>query len=838
VSIRQVGRLHGAGPGNVGAVQRRRGPAVAPPQSNRPSTRRTVTIGLVMALAVATLSVVGSTSVVPHASSAGAAAACQSDNASGCKATLPCATTVCPTVDVGPVTGIADGQYVFVKAMNFPSGYSMRIAVCSTTSPVTDPACLNGPWESNVWAPVSVPITVNAGKSNFTQDAYPAFFDQAGQGNNPLPAHFVTGGVAPSFYCDNSSNPCAVEVTMEQGVGLSVGNGPPDSASNTVVLPLSFSAQAAGCPASDPVLNTDSSFSLEHFLPSAVDSTCTGTNGVVALNTATDSKTVVSDFSSGGANLGFVDNPGDANQEATLFGGRQFAYIPIALSGTVVSMLAGESSGGVEFPISSYNLTPNMVAGIITSAYQSPEGTTIGFPGKIILADNLIPALTNATPPVPCSNLRGCPSKNASKQVTNELKYNAFSLLNPVGRGVIGTTVIGSFMSNVANGASYHATDWICNAPNTPYSVRIGEIAPPVGQTNPVAVTVTDTNVGSKTLATAPVGSSIWPPYPGAPWVFPACQPYSTFPALAASGSNYSESQAPAFQAKAMRNWAYGGGSLPQFQNYNLPEAAFGVMDSSDASFYGLNTANLQNAGGQFIAPTPDSLDAAASNLTPCPSGSISCPVGTYQIDYNVPAGTTAYPMPDITYAVVPTSPQPATTATAIKNLLTNLVNYSHSGGKIALPSGYAPLPANLYQAALADIAKDVVAEPATATTTTAPSRSSGTPSGSSGPNGSSGTGPYGSGTGGSSGNGYSGSSLPLSSPGSASKGANPGGTSGGGTGSALTFAGISLVSLDGASRYLLPVIVALALACLIAGPLLLFGPGIRRRRRGVEGAA
>jgi hypothetical protein len=38
-------------------------------------------------------------------------------------------------------------------------------------------------------------------------------------------------------------------------------------------------------------------------------------------------------------------------------------------------------------------------------------------------------------------------------------------------------------------------------------------------------------------------------------------------------------------------------------------------------------------------------------------------------------------------------------------------------------------------------------------------------------------------------------------------------------------------------ARYLLPALVLLAIACLIAGPLLLFVPAIRRRRRAVGGS-
>jgi len=47
---------------------------------------------------------------------------------------------------------------------------------------------------------------------------------------------------------------------------------------------------------------------------------------------------------------------------------------------------------------------------------------------------------------------------------------------------------------------------------------------------------------------------------------------------------------------------------------------------------------------------------------------------------------------------------------------------------------------------------------------------------------------------------------------------------------------GFLLVSLDAAARFLLPAFVVLAIACLIAGPLLAFGPETWRRRRKTEG--
>ena len=149
-------------------------------------------------------------------------------------------------------------------------------------------------------------------------------------------------------------------------------------------------------------------------------------------------------------------------------------------------------------------------------------------------------------------------------------------------------------------------------------------------------------------------GSSIWPPYPGATWIFPQCQGYSTLPALSATASNFGADQEPAFQAKAMRKWCFGGGVLPNPPGGpQQPCAAFGLMDTSEARFLGLSTASLENAAGNFVAPTTTSLEAAAAAFTACPAADLSCPAGTYTNNY-ADTNPAAYPLTNITYAIVP----------------------------------------------------------------------------------------------------------------------------------------------------------------------------------------
>ncbi|MGA2837640.1 MAG: hypothetical protein ABSF84_13680 [Acidimicrobiales bacterium] len=803
---------------------------------------RGLRIWLVLLLAIASVSVIGATAPLSsRTSSAGASTTCASDGNGGCKIVLPCPvgqSTNCPTVDVQPNTNVVDDQYVYVTATNFDPSDFIRVALCSANGSATDPQCLNGVWETQQLTPVSVGVTSDPSTSNETSLSYPVFLDPSGEGNALIPSHDIINktGTGPGFYCDSTTDPCDVIVTAETASDGS--NGPLVSTQNSAVVPLTYATQSAGCPSSDPQVQIETSYSLEHFIPAAVEATCGGSHGVVALNTANDDATVVKDFAAGNDTLSFVDNVSDETQLAALLG-KSYAYIPVALSGTAESFLAEDSNNGSIFPINSYNLTPNMVAGLLTSLYQSPAGV-VTLPPKptFALADNLTAALAAATPPVTCADLVGCPStKSKKKQVAYESRDNAFELLNPSPANGYSPQQFGSFNSNVASGSSYETTQWICDAPNTPFSVQV----PLVSSSQPVSVNVTDTNLGPDTLTTPPLGSTIWPPYPGAQWIFPQCQGYSTLPALSAAATNFGAAQEPSFQAKAMRTWCFGGGVVPTpgngAGNAQNPCAAFGLMDTSEARFLGLSTASLENAAGDFVAPDTTSLEAAASDFTPCPTSDLACPAGTYQINFG-DTNAAAYPLANLTYAVVPTSQLSYSEGTAVKNLLTNMVNFSYSG---SLPAGYAPLPKAIYDSALADITADVSIAPAppatTTTTTTTTTSTTSSSTGSSGYSSDTGSSNFSSGTGSSFGSGSTESALPLTAStgnGSSNSGAK-GSTPVAAPPSSIP-SGVLLVGLADTTRYLLPAIIVLALGSLVGGVLLLFGPGAAARRRRSEG--
>ena len=749
---------------------------------------------------------------------------------------IPCGTSTCPTIVAGPTLNVGNGEYVYLSMSNFPVGDDVRVALCPITDPpqivpTGNPSCSYGIDSEQVsLTPIKVPVTADGTLGA----SFPTQVDPSGEDNPPIAADDLVstapGQGLKSFYCDDGPDYCGLEV--EEFPSLKPGNT--ETTSNTAIIPLSFAAQSNGCPSSDPLIDTSSAYSLEHFIPAAVDSTCRGDSGVADLNTATENGEVIDSFTQGGSNIIFSDDPQDPAQIAAL-SGLHYRYVPIAVSATVVAFLGGDylapELGSEQFPISSYKLTPNMVAGLITSDYSQGYGSDL------------------MMPPLVCKDIAGC------GKTTTAANFDTFDYLNPVPANVNGPLDYGMFFSSSNSGASYQVSNWACDAPNVPFTVTIPLLED--GKGVPTQVQVTDDHTAQKTMIVAPEAGIAWPPPndPTAPWPYTACKPYDTLPVLAASSGQYSFASSPALQAKALRGFAYGGSGQPAFLSGGQTLLGFGAMDWSEASYYGLNSASLQNASGNFVTPSESSIDAALSDATTSSDGVIQ-----YNYDASNPD---AYPMPLVTYAIVSTATQPAATQQAEGDLLTNLVCYSNAGGSKAtpLPTGYVPLPQNLYQQARTEISQMFpYSEKSCNGPTPALPTNTKPGAGKSHTNGSgSGTGGSGSGsdTGGSTGSGSSTGSAPSSPSSSSRLGVGATVASAGGIGNAKSsaktksssvtrgskgntpapakgpgkgFEPVILAVAEGAERWIVAGLGAAALLGLIIGPLVVLAPRARRK--------
>ncbi len=592
----------------------------------------------------------------------------------------------------------------------------------------------------------------------------------------PITSQNVAGygaGQFGSFFCDNGpANPCGIEV-MDLGStttqGFVVGDGYPpagqggtfsSNAANTVIVPLNWASTGSGCQ-SAPIMQVDASYSVSQFLPAAGGATCSGPDGVAVLPTSlpsVDDATCqssgqthcpITDVINGNSPATFTDDPNDPTTLAELQqAGGKFAYIPIAVSSTEIAFegQAGRTGvGSITYPLSSYNLTPAQTAGIMTQLWTSPVA------GFELPQDDLCSQLTgtaqcNETQKLDAINptvytvngqyanvlVNGVSGGTPTPMSFNFIEYDGtganayqntsikdatknyagdtgFALLNPWpgNSGPTPTTEnnLESMFPSTGSGASYETTGWVCDAPDAQFTVNL-----PFGGT----ALLSDLQSGKQILADAeddPIemtdNEGVWTQAPIVTQQIQAdpngCQALSSLPtnlALTTGGTgtvpSYSPSSQPLIAAHTIQG-VMSKGTLG---------FAFSAMDSSEADFFGLLPANLQNASGAFVPPSAASITAALSAATPAPNGTL------------IPSFTTtnaaAYPMPMVTYALISTSPQPSTDqADQLTEMLTNLVNYSKTGGAGSsepLPPGYVPLPSDLAQQALTEISKDVIA--------------------------------------------------------------------------------------------------------------------------------
>ncbi|WP_052434798.1 hypothetical protein, partial [Streptacidiphilus melanogenes] len=138
------------------------------------------------------------------------------------------------------------------------------------------------------------------------------------------------------------------------------------------------------------------------------------------------------------------------------------------------------------------------------------------------------------------------------------------------------------------------------------------------------------------------------------------------------------------------------------------PQGQIGILsvtDTATAARYGLDTANLMNGAGQFVAPTPASMLAAQAAMTP---------VGTTGVSLLPPDSKAkdAYPLTVVSYAATVPSLLTKDEGAAYASLLRFAVGAGQTPGVEPgqLVNGYVPLPQALRTEALS-VARTVVAD-------------------------------------------------------------------------------------------------------------------------------
>jgi len=549
--------------------------------------------------------------------------------------TIPCSTGACPTVEAGPTSNVGTNpeQYMFVYLYDFPAGDSPEIDICTDTEALSEaaPMCSTAP--GAVYAPI-----FSDGTGFIT---YQVTYDPD-NGGSPIPGEVLgNDSEKGTFYCDNGPHLCSL-VVFDQNLNDSAT---PDT-SNTAVLPISYNAGGNGC-SSSTIVNTESDFGIEGLLGDANVAGCKGSNRALAFNTALDSLSAVTALNSGSVQIAFTDDPQAADEQAELSG--HYALIPVAVSADVMGFSAEISPNSAEnrtlYPHTTFELTPNMVAGLVNSAYDNVGS-----------ADTL--AGTKCANPgvAPPKTLNPCPAMESLNSVSGFLPEEEYQ----------------AYVRSDNAGVTDELLQWLCAAPD---------------HTVPIA----GKNVNETYTAAGILEATKWSDSS----LDGTCPDTDQFPALG-DGATLNADSDPQDQAKALYS---------QVEDGEPPrQAGFADMNWYEALYYGLIPAELQNAAGQFVAPSEASVDAALADATVNADGSLS-------FDYTNTSDAAAYPQPVVFYAAVSTSLQPSAEANAERRVLDNVLALTASGSSATLPPGILPLTSSLTTAAEADVAKDIHAE-------------------------------------------------------------------------------------------------------------------------------
>jgi hypothetical protein len=537
-------------------------------------------------------------------------------------------------VEAGPTSnlGAAGGsQFVFVNLYDFPAGDAPALWYCSAVTALATgpPLCATAP------SPLQLPEITTDGTAFENYQVEEVGEDGGTPLNGEVPGNPTVKG---TFFCDDGANPCSLDV-FDQALD---GQASPDTA-NTAVIPVSFVASSSGCP-HGTVVNSESDFGIEGLLTEVAPAACGGTAPAVPVNTAENSVSAVQALASGTVQIAYTDDPEAADEKSALSGtGSHYDYIPVAASADVVAFSADDALTSrplVPYPDTSFALTPNMVAGLISLQYSAP-GTADAITGL---------SCVNSQPPP--KTYKACPAMQTVNSVTG--------ILPPA-----------TYWANVRSdnaGVTDEFFQWLCAAQDR--SVTIAGL--PATETKTAAQVLESASWTDKSLKTT-------------------CASGDQFPALGITG-DWAGASSPAAQARDVVNEV--ANAIPS------RTAAFATMNWFEALYYGLNVAQLQNAAGQYVAPSATSVDAALADA------SVDASTGVLSNSYANSGDAAAYPTPVVIYAVVPTD-LPAAMAGAVGTELRSVLAVTTAAAGSAVPPGLLPLPATLASQANSTVATD-----------------------------------------------------------------------------------------------------------------------------------
>ena len=547
-------------------------------------------------------------------------------------------------LQLGPANGVVpvggSQPWVFLRGYGFRPGDIIRVHYCSLTSGLTpSPYCVSS--GSNAFSvDPSATLKVMADGTIAESTQVPL-----NDPSTPFQASVPGTSNNSTFNCDGSAaNVCGIVVT-DGNLANPYTNTP--TAGNSAAVPINYDLASASCPDKQSLVVSQSDFGIGPLLPTINRLNCQGAKAFNFFNTEQSGVSALSELYNAvqskvpaAVRVAFTDDPEAPDQQKFLPAGH-FVLIPVALTATVVGFSSQMFLAGTSYPMTTYNLSPNMVAGIFTGLYTGPAPDT----------DST--ACDGGCPHPPC---------------IIKTKCSLLQLATPH-PGFYSAQQFGAYSLAYQAGITDQLTHWICQAPLS---------------TVPWGSTATTEDASAAEIMQRGLTQGGHP--------VSSCPMTDQWPAETVSSALWSASVGPQGQMKAMRSF------LPPIGAGANSGSGFAYMTWPWASYLGLDSASLLNASNTFQSPTQESIYAALKDATLNPDGTLTP-------NYNNPSNTGAYPMPNVIYAAVSTDTMPADRKDAITTALSSMLDVTGGAHTSQLPTGYVPLTPELYKQATAEVA-------------------------------------------------------------------------------------------------------------------------------------
>ena len=228
---------------------------------------------------------------------------------------MPCPTpSHCGIVEAGPTSNLGPGQWVYLKLYGFTPGQSVHYFYCQDSGTATpSPVCAY----DTAQMPYPTPI-VQSGSDGTSQFAFQTVLaDSSGGPSSALHGVNELTNATQSFWCDTTgSNNCSIDVVDPALTGATT---PVPQASDTLVLPISFSPPTGICSSATQV-QSEGEFGADILLSATDPLTCAknGATATIPFNTSLDGLAGLNALKAGSIQMAFTDDPQAASQQAII----------------------------------------------------------------------------------------------------------------------------------------------------------------------------------------------------------------------------------------------------------------------------------------------------------------------------------------------------------------------------------------------------------------------------------------------------------------------------------------------------------------------------------------